>query len=83
MNEQISLCVCKSKCGSTISARTTALLFTVGMRSIFLAYNRVQNNGEMLFLGKTLMMLQSEAPRYYFAGEKEMAKPIKAGVTKS
>jgi len=53
------------------------------MRSIFLAYNRVQNNGEMLFLGKTLMMLQSEAPCYYFAGEKEMAEPIKAGVTKS
>jgi len=54
----------------------------VGLRSIFLAYNGVQNNGGMLFLGRPLMMLQSEAPRYYFAGEKERAKPLKAGVTK-
>jgi hypothetical protein len=52
------------------------------MRSTFLAYNRFQNNGEMLFLGQAVMMLQSEAPCHYFAGGKETAKPLKTGVTK-
>jgi hypothetical protein len=37
----------------------------------------------MLFLGQDLMMLQSEAPCHYSAGEKETAKPLKTGVTKS
>jgi hypothetical protein len=50
------------------------------MRSSFLANNRVQSNGEMLFLGQALMMLQSEAPCHYFAGEKERQNLLKQGL---
>jgi hypothetical protein len=49
----------------------TALLFTVGVESIVLAYNRIQNNGEMLFLGQAVMMLQSEPPAITSLEKKE------------
>jgi hypothetical protein len=80
LNEHISFCVCKSNHGGTISAHAAALLFTVGGEIIVLAYNRVQNNGEMLFLGQALMMLQSEARYITSLDKKERQNLLKQGL---
>jgi hypothetical protein len=48
-----------------------------------LAYNRVQNNGELLLLGQALMMLQLGTLRHYVRRGKKVSKPLTSGVTKT
>jgi hypothetical protein len=65
-----------------LSVLDPALMLAEGAGKAAMAYNRVQNNGEMLLLGQALMMLQSGSPRHYFTGEKRVSKPLTSGVTK-
>jgi hypothetical protein len=54
-----------------LSVLDPVLMLAEGTEMAALAYNRVQNNGEMLHLGQALMMLQSGTPRHYFTRERE------------
>jgi hypothetical protein len=67
-----------------LSVLDLALMLTEGIEMAVLAYNRVQNNGEMLLLGQALMMLQSGTPRHYVTRErkKEFRSLLRQGLPK-
>jgi hypothetical protein len=58
-------------------------MLTEEAKKAALAYNRVQNNGELLLLGQALMMLQLGTPRHYIRRGKKVSKPLTSGVTKT
>jgi hypothetical protein len=61
-----------------LSVLDLALMLTEGTEMAALAYNRVQNNGEMLLLGQALMMLQSGTPGHYFTRERGKKKEFQS-----
>jgi hypothetical protein len=70
---------------TVLSVFHPALMLAEGTGMVASAYNRVQNNGEMLLLGQDLMMLQSGNPRHYFTGEREKREfqsLLRQGLTK-